>query len=296
MSLTLNKSPYAQRLAPNRNIKRQLSDMYHAKDLQNSNFVIDCTKNPFYCFMGLVVVTQLQGSMPPPRAKPLYTEGFLPGASKKNKNLVVIVYRPSTEKHLWFNIKLLAILLRKGAGNLLEKDLFPFFLLCIYILVAHIDLCIRGPTCHRATWPVRHCLKDIPEIFNNPKSTYIDVERAGERFIIALYNNTKKEESNLNKMRYDCFNKLVGQASSAVLLTKLHPTTEAAHQHCRRTFHQVQTWQGHCLNPSSWRWKLVSKSLKPIYTTLIANVSELTCTVLLCARTAEAEAALIPKQ
>ncbi|GBM34753.1 hypothetical protein AVEN_208909-1 [Araneus ventricosus] len=29
-----------------------------------------------------------------------------------------------------------------------------------------------------------------------------------ERFIFALYSNTKKEESSLNKMRYDCFNQL----------------------------------------------------------------------------------------
>ncbi|GBM76864.1 hypothetical protein AVEN_3918-1 [Araneus ventricosus] len=84
---------------------------------------------------------------------------------------------------------------------------------------------------------------------------------------MALYSNTKKEENSLNKMRYDCFNQLVGQASSAILLSKLPPTTEAAHQHCRRTFHRVQTWQGECLNPSSWGWKLVNKSLTPIYTT-----------------------------
>ncbi|GBM67065.1 hypothetical protein AVEN_74809-1 [Araneus ventricosus] len=40
----------------------------------------------------------------------------------------------------------------------------------------------------------------ISLIFNNPKSTYIEIERAGERFIIALYSNKKKEESSLNKM------------------------------------------------------------------------------------------------
>ncbi|GBO24690.1 hypothetical protein AVEN_272654-1, partial [Araneus ventricosus] len=34
--------------------------------------------------------------------------------------------------------------------------------------------------------------QDIPEIFNNSKSTYTEIERAGERFIIALYSNTKK--------------------------------------------------------------------------------------------------------
>ncbi|GBO08766.1 hypothetical protein AVEN_37533-1 [Araneus ventricosus] len=35
-------------------------------------------------------------------------------------------------------------------------------------------------------------LQDIPEIFNNPKSSYTEIERAGERFIIELYSNTKK--------------------------------------------------------------------------------------------------------
>ncbi|GBM14442.1 hypothetical protein AVEN_246602-1 [Araneus ventricosus] len=35
-------------------------------------------------------------------------------------------------------------------------------------------------------------LQDIPEIFNDPKSTYNEIEGAGERFIIALYSNTKK--------------------------------------------------------------------------------------------------------
>ncbi|GBM63269.1 hypothetical protein AVEN_214705-1 [Araneus ventricosus] len=37
-------------------------------------------------------------------------------------------------------------------------------------------------------------LQDIPEIFDNPKSTYIEIERGGERFIIVLYSNKKKEE------------------------------------------------------------------------------------------------------
>ncbi|GBN07101.1 hypothetical protein AVEN_25026-1 [Araneus ventricosus] len=55
------------------------------------------------------------------------------------------------------------------------------------------------------------------------------------------HSNAKKYESSLNKMRYDCFSQLVGQASSAILLSKLPPTTAAAHQHCRRTLHQVQT-------------------------------------------------------
>ncbi|GBL98227.1 hypothetical protein AVEN_174040-1 [Araneus ventricosus] len=118
-------------------------------------------------------------------------------------------------------------------------------------------------------------------------------------------------------MRYDCFNELAGHASSTILLSNLPPTTEAAHQHCCTTFHQVQTWQEECLNPSNWGWKLVNKSLTPIYTikgprpakivSLItcgcnegcgknAKVSELTCVVQLSARTAEAKVALLPKQ
>ncbi|GBN59697.1 hypothetical protein AVEN_155800-1 [Araneus ventricosus] len=35
-------------------------------------------------------------------------------------------------------------------------------------------------------------LQDFLETLNNPKSTYTDIERAGERFIIAFYGNTKK--------------------------------------------------------------------------------------------------------
>ncbi|GBN74981.1 hypothetical protein AVEN_203365-1 [Araneus ventricosus] len=34
-------------------------------------------------------------------------------------------------------------------------------------------------------------LQDIPEIFNNPKSTYTEIERAGQRFIIALHSKRK---------------------------------------------------------------------------------------------------------
>ena len=110
-------------------------------------------------------------------------------------------------------------------------------------------------------------LQDIPDVFNNPYSKYDDIERAGERFIKALYSNTKNEESNLNAMRYICFNKLVSQASAAVVLSKLPPTIEAARQHSRRTFYQVQTWRGNSLKPSDWGWKLINKSLVPIYTT-----------------------------
>ncbi|GBN06539.1 hypothetical protein AVEN_238092-1 [Araneus ventricosus] len=36
---------------------------YSSKDLQNSNLVIECKKNPFSSFMRLVVVAQLQGSI-----------------------------------------------------------------------------------------------------------------------------------------------------------------------------------------------------------------------------------------
>lgn len=36
-------------------------------------------------------------------------------------------------------------------------------------------------------------LHDVPNIFNNPNSTYDDIERAGERFLIALYNSMKKK-------------------------------------------------------------------------------------------------------
>ncbi|GBN08270.1 hypothetical protein AVEN_252150-1 [Araneus ventricosus] len=73
---------------------------------------------------------------------------FLPGASKKNKNLLVTASRPCTEKVVKFNIKLLSILLRKGAENFLEKEFFPFFLLNMHILGAHTNSCPTGHLAH----------------------------------------------------------------------------------------------------------------------------------------------------
>ncbi|GBL83415.1 hypothetical protein AVEN_110714-1 [Araneus ventricosus] len=123
------------------------------------------------------------------------------------------------------------------------------------------------------------------------------------------------EESCLNKMRYDCFNKLVGEASSAILFSKLPPTIEAVHQrtsHIPPRANMART----VFEPIRLGMEVVNMSLIPIYTTkgpapakivfLItcgcnkgcgknANVSELTCVVLLCARTVEAKASLIPK-
>ncbi|GBM06147.1 hypothetical protein AVEN_265203-1 [Araneus ventricosus] len=54
-----------------------------------------------------------------------------------------------------------------------------------------------------------------------------------------------------------------GQASSAILFSELPRTTEAAHQHCRRTLHQEQT----VCEPIQLGMEVVNKSLTPMYTT-----------------------------
>ncbi|GBM01424.1 hypothetical protein AVEN_236239-1 [Araneus ventricosus] len=67
-------------------------------------------------------------------------------------------------------------------------------------------------------------------------------------------------------MRYDCFNKLVGQASYAILLSKLPPTTEAAHQHILHIPPRANMART-AFEPIQLGMEVVNKSLTPIYTT-----------------------------
>lgn len=73
-------------------------------------------------------------------------------------------------------------------------------------------------------------LHDIPRVFNDPSSTPEAIEKAGEKFILSLYTKTGKTTGNntLNDHRFQCFNVLVGQASNAVILSRLPPTIDAA--------------------------------------------------------------------
>ena len=75
----------------------------------------------------------------------------------------------------------------------------------------------------------------------------------------------RDKETSLN--RYNKFCQLVSKGKHEVNLASLPPTTEAAHQHILRVFHQVQLWYGNVLDPEKWGWqKQHGNSLVPVTT------------------------------
>lgn len=124
----------------------------------------------------------------------------------------------------------------------------------------------KGKQQHVQTFNREKDLDSIVDVFNNPKSTPEEIEKAGETFVLELY-KLQSSEGSLSEQRYACFNKLVGQANSTVLLSKLPPTSAAARQHSRRTYLQVQIWHEQPIKPHQWGWKKINNTLSPIYTT-----------------------------
>lgn len=112
----------------------------------------------------------------------------------------------------------------------------------------------------------RKDLQGLIDIFNDKNAAHEQIDTAGEKFILALYGATKSSENSLDEQRFISFNRLVGQAKSAVVLSKLPPTSSAAHQHSRRVYLQVQAWLGNVLNPEEWGWTKTDAFLNPILT------------------------------
>jgi len=98
------------------------------------------------------------------------------------------------------------------------------------------------------------------ETFYDPIASKDNICKAGEMFILALYNASEKE-TNLDNYRYQCFAKNVS-SSKNVLLT-IPPSEAAAREHSFRVYHQIQMWLGNEKIPVEWGWHLKSDLLLP---------------------------------
>jgi len=107
----------------------------------------------------------------------------------------------------------------------------------------------------------RSYLLDSIETFYDPNASKDNVCKAGEMFILALYNASEKE-TNLNNYRYQCFTKNVS-SSKNVLLT-LPPSEAAAREYSFRVYHQSQMWLGNEKSPIEWGWHVKNYLLLPI--------------------------------
>ncbi|KYM93404.1 hypothetical protein ALC62_15994 [Cyphomyrmex costatus] len=94
----------------------------------------------------------------------------------------------------------------------------------------------------------------MADIFYKKNSSNEDIFDAGEQCTLILY-GASKSDNNLNKYRYKCFVRGVCKRRK-MSLAFLPPTDDAARQHFKRVYFQVQQWlgEGETLSANDWGW------------------------------------------
>lgn len=101
-------------------------------------------------------------------------------------------------------------------------------------------------------------LLEQAEKFSDPAASCQEISAAGEKILVSLYGGSR--EQSLNSLRY-CKLKT---STTKLNLAKLPPTTDAAHFHFLRTYHQVMEWMGIVKDPIEWGWSRKAGRLEPI--------------------------------
>ena len=83
-------------------------------------------------------------------------------------------------------------------------------------------------------------LQQAALVFHNPMSTHTQVQEAGEKALVAIYNG--KNSDSLNMLRYKRYSEKVAASASQVDPKNLPPTSPAAKYHSFRVFLQVDQW------------------------------------------------------
>ena len=98
--------------------------------------------------------------------------------------------------------------------------------------------------------------------YTKKDSSQYEIGDVGEQSLVKLYGS---KDITLNELRLIKFNQKVATSRKQVQPEMLCPTSDAAHFHSLRTYHQVQSWLGNDLNPLEWGWKLVQGRLMPMF-------------------------------
>lgn len=104
-------------------------------------------------------------------------------------------------------------------------------------------------------------LEEIKPFFEHDTKAEAIAE-AGLRFLTTLYGG--RAGDTLDKLRFELFSRAL--VKSKFNLASLPPTSEAARQHCLRTYLQVQMWLGHQMDPLLWGWQASKFGLDPVPT------------------------------
>jgi 5'-3' exonuclease len=101
-------------------------------------------------------------------------------------------------------------------------------------------------------------LLDQAERFGDPAATAQEISAAGEKILVSLYGGSR--EQSLSSLRHCKFK----TSTTKLNLAKLPPTTDTAHFHFLRTYHQVMEWMGIAKDPIEYGWCRRPRGLEPI--------------------------------
>lgn len=94
-------------------------------------------------------------------------------------------------------------------------------------------------------------LEDAVELFKIPNRDSDAIYQAGVKCILSLY-DAPKSAVDLNLFRHQYFTKAIVKDARAQLVN-LPCTADAAMEHLKKVYLQVQSWLGNYLQPIKWR-------------------------------------------
>ena len=118
-------------------------------------------------------------------------------------------------------------------------------------------------------------LKQAVEVFDSVSSTPEDIESAGEKALVAIYNGKKEEKLDMLHLTRYC--KKVTKSLKQVEPKSIPPTSSAAKYHSYRVFLQICQWKSYDCNlqPELWGWSLSDREFYPKTTNLPPAPSDL---------------------
>ena len=110
------------------------------------------------------------------------------------------------------------------------------------------------------------------DIFKANDATHEQIARAGEMFVLKLYNANETCVS-LDNCRFLSYLQMMkktrkkkSSSSASFQLESLPPTSAARRYHAYRAYSAVQEWLGNSLQAIDWGWECNDDMLIPIYT------------------------------
>ena len=102
---------------------------------------------------------------------------------------------------------------------------------------------------------IKSDLTTFRQVFYNSESDRASIVGAGEEIMKIIYSTKSSRNETLDKIRHSMYCKKLVASKKKVEVATLPPTTEACSHHSLRVFHQVQSWRGNELDPTSYGWE-----------------------------------------